>query len=83
MTGFIMKRRAPDGNNNPDVIVERRDAKTALAVSSKSLVGERRMREILSGLANGEPGVVLRIGLVTTPVVGDCSDHRFWRVSAR
>ena len=83
MTRFIMERRAPDGNNNPDVISERRDAKTASAVRSKSLAWRRSVREILSGLAYGKASVVLRIGLVTTPVVGDCSDNRFWRISAR
>ena len=75
MTGFIMARRAPEGNNNSNVFSEGCDAKTASAVRPNSLAREHRAREILSGLAHGKASVVLRIGLVTAPVVGDCSDN--------
>jgi hypothetical protein len=41
------------------------------------------VREIFSGLAYGKAGIVLRIGLVTTPIVSDCRNNAFWRISAR
>ena len=41
------------------------------------------VREIFTGLAYGKAGIVLRIGLVTTPIVSDCRNNAFWRISAR